>query len=80
MIQRFFSVVLFCNAMISIASPLVSQAQVDQPNTLLTKPRQLTFVGTKSGEGYFDASGTQMVFQSDREAGNPFYQIYLMDL
>jgi Tol biopolymer transport system component len=24
--------------------------------------------------------GTKMIFQSEREEGNPFYQIYLMDL
>lgn len=46
----------------------------------LTNIRQLTFEGRRAGEGYFSADGTQMVFQSEREAGNPFYQIYLMDL
>ncbi|MCW0217807.1 MAG: peptidase M28, partial [Prosthecobacter sp.] len=46
----------------------------------LTNIRQLTFEGRRAGEGYFNAEGTQMVFQSEREAGNPFYQIYLMDL
>lgn len=46
----------------------------------LTNPRQLTFEGKRSGEGYFNADGTKMIFQSEREAGNPFYQIYLMDL
>ncbi len=45
------------------------------PNT-----RQLTFGGKRSGEGYFSADGTKMIFQSEREEGNPFYQIYLMDL
>ncbi len=33
----------------------------------------------RSGEGYFSADGTQMVFQSERDPENPFYQIYLMD-
>jgi len=47
---------------------------------ILTQIRQLTFVGQRSGEGYFDATGSKMVFQSEREPGNPFYQIYLMDL
>ena len=41
--------------------------------------RQLTFEGSRAGEGYFSRDGKQMVFQSEREAGNPFYQIYLMD-
>ncbi|MDF1752091.1 MAG: M28 family peptidase [Verrucomicrobiales bacterium] len=42
--------------------------------------RQLTFEGKRSGEGYFSADGSQMIFQSEREPDNPFYQIYLMDL
>lgn len=46
----------------------------------LTGTRQLTFSGRRSGEGYYSADGTQMVFQSEREPGNPFYQIYLLDL
>lgn len=47
----------------------------------LIGPRKaLTFVGTKAGEGYFSADGNHMVFQSEREAGNPFYQIYSMNL
>lgn len=46
----------------------------------LTNIRQLTFEGRRAGEGYFSADGTKMIFQSEREPGNPFYQIYLMDL
>ena len=48
--------------------------------TFLSNIRQLTFEGRRAGEGYFSADGSQMVFQSEREPGNPFYQIYLMDL
>ncbi|MEM7557859.1 MAG: M20/M25/M40 family metallo-hydrolase [Planctomycetota bacterium] len=46
---------------------------------LMQDVRQVTFEGKRSGEGYFSADGSQMVFQSEREPGNPFYQIYLMD-
>jgi Tol biopolymer transport system component len=46
---------------------------------LLTSTRQLTFEGRRSGEGYFSQDGTQLVFQSEREPGNPFFQIYVMD-
>ena len=42
--------------------------------------RQLTFEGRRSGEGYFSADGSKLIFQSERHEGNPFYQIYLMDL
>ena len=45
----------------------------------LTKIRQLTFEGRRAGEGYFGKDGRQMVFQSEREKGNPFFQIYVMD-
>jgi Tol biopolymer transport system component len=48
--------------------------------SLLSRIRQLTFSGRRSGEGYFSQDGSKMVFQSEREEGNPFYQIYLMDL
>ena len=45
----------------------------------ITDIRQLTFEGRRSGEGYFSKDGRQLVFQSEREPGNPFFQIYLMD-
>ena len=43
------------------------------------KTRQLTFDGVRAGEGYFSRDGKAMVFQSEREKENPFYQIYWMD-
>ena len=42
--------------------------------------RQLTFEGKRAGEGYFAADGSAMIFQSERDEKNPFYQMYLMDL
>lgn len=47
---------------------------------LLNRVRQVTFVGQRAGEGYFSQDGSLFVFQSEREPGNPFFQIYLMDL
>ncbi len=47
---------------------------------LLSTTRQLTFEGRRSGEGYFSPDGSRFIFQSEREEGNPFFQIYLMDL
>ncbi|MEM9827238.1 MAG: M28 family peptidase [Planctomycetota bacterium] len=44
----------------------------------LRNTRQITF-GGKSGEGYFSADARRMVFQSESEPDNPFYQIYLME-
>ncbi len=45
----------------------------------LSRVRQLTFEGRRSGEGYFSTDGSKLIFQSEREAGNPFYQIYTLD-
>lgn len=46
----------------------------------LTRIRRLTFEGRRAGEGYFSPDGKRLVFQSEREPGNPFYQIYELDL
>jgi Tol biopolymer transport system component len=46
----------------------------------LVRIRRLTVEGRRAGEGYFSPDGRRMVFQSEREPGNPFYQIYAMDL
>lgn len=52
----------------------------EPPTKLLSKTRQLTFEGARSGEGYFSQSGQKLVYQSENYVGNPFYQIYLLDL
>jgi Tol biopolymer transport system component len=46
----------------------------------LSHTRQLIFEGRRSGEGYFSPDGKTLIFQSEREPGNPFYQIYTLDL
>ena len=51
-----------------------------QESRFLTNPRQLIFEGKRSGEGYFHPDGNLLIFQSEREEGNPFYQMYLLDL
>jgi Tol biopolymer transport system component len=48
--------------------------------TFLSRVRRLTVEGRRAGEGYWSADGSRLVFQSEREPGNPFYQIYLMNL
>ncbi len=47
---------------------------------LLSGTRQITFEGRRAGEGYFSGDGKQMVFQSERDPANPFYQIYVTNL
>ena len=58
----------------------VPAAAVDAEAQLLTNTRQLTFEGRRAGEGYFAPEGNALIFQSEREPGNPFFQIYHLDL
>src|SRR5262245_51565139 len=46
----------------------------------LTRVWRLTVAGKRAGEGYWSPDGKRMVFQSEREPDNPFYQIYVFDL
>ena len=46
----------------------------------LSNIRQLTYDGKRAGEGYFSEDGNALIFQSEREPDNPFYQIYLLNL
>ncbi len=46
---------------------------------LVRNIRQLTFAGRRAGEGYFSPDGWQLIFQSERESDNPFFQIYVMN-
>ena len=47
---------------------------------LISRARQITYQGRRAGEGYFSADGQTMIFQSERYDGNPFFQIYELDL
>ena len=59
---------------------LLGLAQPDAWASPLSGARQLIFEGERSGEGYFSADGSKMIFQSERTDGNPFFQIYTLDL
>ncbi len=61
-------------ALAAKAEPGASEIQ------FLGNVRQLIYEGKRSGEGYFHPDGNLLIFQSEREEGNPFYQIYLLDL
>ena len=77
-------------ALLPLAAVLTVAAIADDPPAADTAPpdsdrfvsgvRQITFEGRRAGEGYFSADGDRMIFQSERDPANPFYQIYLMDL
>jgi Tol biopolymer transport system component len=70
---------LFLAGLLSVFLCVLSQASADEA-TFLTKIRQVTFAGKRAGEGYFNADGTKLIFQSERDPANPFYQIFLLDL
>jgi Tol biopolymer transport system component len=55
-------------------------AQPYQERDFLSRVRRLTVEGRRAGEGYWSPDGKRLVFQSEREPGNPFYQIYVLDL
>ena len=72
-----------CVVLLGMILTAPSQAEDDaakKESILLSGIRQLTFEGRRSGEGYFSPRGNELVFQSEREPGNPFFQIYTMDL
>ncbi len=74
-------VCLFCAAV--VAAGLLATLEAQSPpgeHDFLTRIRRLTVEGRRAGEGYWSKDGRQLVFQSEREPGNPFYQIYLMDM
>jgi Tol biopolymer transport system component len=62
------------------ASPAAAAAPTNNERAFLSRIRRLTVEGRRAGEGYWAPDGRSLVFQSEREPGNPFYQIYLMDL
>src|SRR2546425_5695836 len=68
-------------ALLLVVAPLASQeASPSQERDFLTRIRRLTVEGRRAGEGYWSPDGKRIVFQSEREPGNPFYQIYVVDL
>ena len=81
---------LFCTICFSIFvtdDVIAQQATPDETDTntpaesrFLSNIRQLTYDGKRAGEGYFSEDGDALIFQSERESDNPFYQIYLLNL
>lgn len=74
-------IVTLLMALLLTATPFAGWAE-DEPgeSDFLTRVRRLTFEGRRAGEGYFSPDGSRLVFQSERQPGNPFFQIYLLDM
>lgn len=68
---------LYSKFIILLANAACAFAQTDG---FISNISQLTFEGNRSGEGYFSNSGNKICFQSEAFPGNPFYQIYQLDL
>ncbi|MCG3138593.1 MAG: Protein TolB [Phycisphaerae bacterium] len=80
-------VIILCGLLLVTAVTLADEPATPPPadetareNELISNGRRLTFEGARAGEGYFSPDGKQMVFPSEREADNPFLQMYLLDL
>src|SRR3989442_15737840 len=76
--KKLIGVLLF--AWFGCHAPGAAGASASDEAHFLSNVRQLTFEGRRSGEGYFSSDGKALIFQSEREPGNPFYQIYILDL
>lgn len=66
----------------TLLSTAIGLASGDAPteSTFISRARKLTMTGARAGEGYFSPDGKFLSFQSEREPGNPFFQIYRLDL
>ncbi len=69
---------LFTLGVFRLASQAADEATQEARFTANARP--LVFEGKRSGEGYFSPDGKRLIFQSEREAGNPFYQMFVLDL
>lgn len=76
----FFAVFLVGAAVAQHATPEETETYSTGESQFLSNIRQLTYDGKRAGEGYFSEDGNALIFQSEREPDNPFYQIYLLDL
>ncbi len=63
---------------VGIASP---NDWTTKESLFLKNIRKITSHFVRAGEGYFSPDGRQIVFQAEeRDTGNPFYQIFILDL
>jgi Tol biopolymer transport system component len=75
-----FAVFLTGDVMAQHATSNETDTNTVEESQFLSNIRQLTYDGKRAGEGYFSEDGNALIFQSEREPDNPFYQIYLLNL
>jgi Tol biopolymer transport system component len=52
----------------------------ESESNFLSETRRLSFEGRRAGEAYWSPNDSKLVFQSERVEGNPFYQIFALDM
>src|SRR3972149_3174463 len=78
---KLFSISIALSAVTFLLSGLMeSYGAATGESQFLKNIRQLTYEGKRAGEGYFSEDGKALIFQSEREPENPFFQIYLLSL
>ena len=81
--MRLFGTVVFASALAAGALSAFSQQSAEptyEERDFITETRRVTLEGRRAGEGYWSPDGKRLVFQSEREPDNPFYQIYVVEL
>lgn len=76
----FFTIFLTTSVVAQQTTPDETDTNTPAESRFLSNIRQLTYDGKRAGEGYFSEDGNALIFQSEREPDNPFYQIYLLNL
>ena len=74
------SAIILCFYLIFFFNNLHADSIISTESPFLSQTRQLTFTGKRSGEGYFSHKGNELIYQSEQFTGNPFYQIYRLNL
>ena len=76
----FFAIFLTSDVVAQHTTSNEIETNAVEESQFLSNIRQLTYDGKRAGEGYFSEDGNALIFQSERESDNPFYQIYLLNL
>ena len=80
MTLRLWSIVgLLCIGTVAVTAQAPSGPSTSRERDYLSRVRRLTVEGRRAGEGYWSPDGSRLVFQSERDPANPFYQIYTLD-
>ena len=73
------AVALLCIGAVTLGAQAPPAPAENRERDYLSRVRRLTVEGRRAGEGYWSPDGTRLVFQSERDPANPFYQIYTLD-